>query len=249
MAGILSRAADILKSNINAALDKCEDPAKMIDQLLRDARENLAQVKSESAKVIAQESAAQRALQKEREDVIKVTNAAKAALAAGNEADALKLAEQIAKEETEVAQAEKVFAMCHQNAENMRTLFRKLTADVQALEGKRANLKALLAASKAQETVNKTVSKTSGGVGSKINDFEEKIQRRFDAAQASASLDAEVGGEAASLVDKYSNNSKAADIISKLKGEMGMAVSTTPSADAESILLRLKGAEVVNEGT
>ena len=67
-------------------------PAKMTDQLLRDARENLAQVKLESAKVIAQESAAQRALQKEREDVMKVTNAAKAALAAGNEADALKLA-------------------------------------------------------------------------------------------------------------------------------------------------------------
>lgn len=247
MTGILSRATDILKSNINAALDKCEDPAKMIDQLLRDSRENLAQVKNESAQVIAQEAAAQRALAKEREDVLKITNAAKSALAAGNEADALKLAEQIAKEESEVAQAEKVFTMCHQNAENMRAIYRKLTADVEALEGKRANLKALLAASKAQETVNATVSKTAGGVGSKLNDFEDKIQRRFDAAQASASLDAEVGGAAASLVDKYSNNAQAVDIIAKLKGEMGITTPTAPVADAESILLRLKGAEVVNE--
>ena len=245
MAGILTRATDILKSNINAMLDKAEDPAKMIDQLLRDAKTNLAQVKRESAEVIAQETAAHRALVKEREDVAKVTMAAKAALNAGNEEDALKLAEQIAKEEVEVAQAEKVYAICYKNAENMRAVYRKLTADIQALEAKRANLKALLAASKAQETVNKTLSSTSGGIGTKINDFEDKIQRRFDAAQASASLDAEIGGEASNLVDKYTSSGEARDIIARLKGEMGI---TTPNAtpappDAEDILARLRDNE------
>ena len=96
MAGILSRVTDILKSNVHALLDKAEDPAKMIDQLLREARSNLAQVKQESASVIAQETASYRALMKEREDVTRLTQAAKAALRAGNEDDALKLAEQIA---------------------------------------------------------------------------------------------------------------------------------------------------------
>lgn len=43
--GILTRFTDIMKSNINALLDKCEDPAKMIDQTLRDLREDLAEVK------------------------------------------------------------------------------------------------------------------------------------------------------------------------------------------------------------
>ena len=37
--GILTRFTDIMKSNINALLDKCEDPAKMIDKTLRDLRE------------------------------------------------------------------------------------------------------------------------------------------------------------------------------------------------------------------
>lgn len=240
MSGILSRAADILKSNVNALLDKAEDPAKMIDQLLRDARSNLAQVKKESAEVIAQETAAHRALVKEREDVTRLTMAAKAAIRAGNEADALKLAEQIAKEEAEVLQAEKVYEMCHANANNMRAVYRKLTSDVQELDGKRANLKALLAASKAQETVNKTVSKTAGGVGSKIADFESKIQQRFDSAQAAASLDADIGNETASLVDKYSRSGEAVDIISRLKGEMGMTDLSAEPTDAEAVLARLK---------
>lgn len=43
--GILTRFTDIMKSNINALLDKCEDPAKMIDQTLRDLREDLVEVK------------------------------------------------------------------------------------------------------------------------------------------------------------------------------------------------------------
>ncbi|MCL2697347.1 MAG: PspA/IM30 family protein [Oscillospiraceae bacterium] len=245
MAGILSRARDILASNINALLDKCEDPAKMIDQLLRDARKNLADVKKESANVIAQETAALRALEKERADVIEYTRATKAALAAGNEADALKLAERVSKEEAELAQAEKVYAMCKENADNMRAMFKKLSADVQLLEGKRANLKGLVAASKAQESVNKMASKTTGGIGTKIDDMERKIQQRFDAASAMASLDAEVGDEAADLAAKYSGAGGASDIIARLKGEMGMSEPETPCAEAEDILARFKTSEDV----
>jgi phage shock protein A len=243
MAGILSRARDILSANINALLDKCEDPAKMIDQLLRDARKNLADVKKESANVIAQETAALRALEKERADVVAVTKATKAALAAGNEADALTLAARVSKEEAELAQAEKVYEMCKANADNMRAMFKKLSADVQLLEGKRANLKGLVAASKAQETVNKMASKTTGGVATKIDDMERKIQQRFDAASAMASLDAEVGDEAASLISKYSGAGNANDVIARLKGEMGMTDPDPVPCDAEDILARFRASE------
>ena len=34
--GIISRFATIMKANINDLLDKCEDPAKMVDQTLRE---------------------------------------------------------------------------------------------------------------------------------------------------------------------------------------------------------------------
>ena len=48
--GILKRFKDIMSSNINALLDKAEDPEKMIDQYLRDLQEDLRKVKSETAR-------------------------------------------------------------------------------------------------------------------------------------------------------------------------------------------------------
>lgn len=52
MAGILSRFKDIMSSNINALLDKVEDPMKMIDQYLRNLESDLGKVKAETAAVM-----------------------------------------------------------------------------------------------------------------------------------------------------------------------------------------------------
>ena len=43
--GILARFTDIIQANVNAVLDKMEDPAKMIDQYLRELTDSLAEVK------------------------------------------------------------------------------------------------------------------------------------------------------------------------------------------------------------
>ena len=86
--GILTRFTDIMKSNINALLDKCEDPAKMIDQTLRDLREDLAEVKKETANIIADAKSADRQVKECEEEITKYTAAAQNALKAGNEDDA-----------------------------------------------------------------------------------------------------------------------------------------------------------------
>ena len=51
--GILTRFKDIMSANVNALLDKAEDPAKMIDQTLLNLRKDLAEVKKETAAVMA----------------------------------------------------------------------------------------------------------------------------------------------------------------------------------------------------
>ena len=51
MAGILSRFKTIMEANINALLDKAEDPVKMADQLARDLEKDLGEVKAETVSV------------------------------------------------------------------------------------------------------------------------------------------------------------------------------------------------------
>ena len=46
--GIISRFKDIMSANINALLDKAEDPEKMIDQYLRNLESDLAKVKQDA---------------------------------------------------------------------------------------------------------------------------------------------------------------------------------------------------------
>ena len=88
MAGILERFKTIMASNINAVLDKMEDPEKMIDQYLRDMEKDLGSVKAETVAVMAQESAAKRKVSECEDEIKKMESYAKKALQAGNEADA-----------------------------------------------------------------------------------------------------------------------------------------------------------------
>ena len=56
----IARFKEIMAANINAALDKCEDPSKMIDQYLRDLESDFGKVKAETAAIMAEETRAKR---------------------------------------------------------------------------------------------------------------------------------------------------------------------------------------------
>ena len=60
--GILTRFKDIMSANINALLDKCEDPEKMIDQYMRNLESDLGKVKEETASVMAEQKRCNREL-------------------------------------------------------------------------------------------------------------------------------------------------------------------------------------------
>ena len=83
MANILKRFGDIMSANINALLDRAEDPEKMIDEYLRDIENDLGKVKAETAAVMATETKAKRELDECTQDAAKMQRYAEKALMAG----------------------------------------------------------------------------------------------------------------------------------------------------------------------
>ena len=122
-----------MKSNINALLDKCEDPAKMVDQTLLDLRKDLADVKKETASVMADEKNAKRKLDENDAEIKKYTTAAQNALKSGNETDAKTLIARKQQLEETRTSLQSTYDVAHANAEKMRQMHDKLTNDIESM--------------------------------------------------------------------------------------------------------------------
>ncbi|PWM50018.1 MAG: phage shock protein A [Clostridiales bacterium] len=221
---ILSRFKDIMSANINALLDKCEDPAKMIDQYLRQLKEDLAEVKQETAAVMAEEKRTKRLVDDNAAEIAKYTDLAKKALTAGNEGDVKVFITKKQELEAHQADLEKTYALAHANAEKMREMHDKLTGDIQELEQRRLNVKAKMSVAKTQDKLNKINDSMKSATGSMeaFERMEAKADRLLDEANSMAELNEEPKDSAEEIAKKYDKDSSVDDELAKMKAELGL---------------------------
>ncbi len=223
---ILSRFNDIIKANINALLDKMEDPSKMIDQYMRDLLEDLAEVKRDTAGVMAEEARTRRLVDENQSEVDKYAGYAKKALLAGNEDDARVLIGKKQELEASGAGLKTAYATARENARKMRQMHDKLVSDIESLKARSSAIKAKVSVAKTQEKLNDASSAVgkSAGVQNAFGRMEDKADRMLDQAAAMAELNTEPIDEARALEEKYARMGAPSvdDELAKLKGELGL---------------------------
>lgn len=226
--GIMTRFKDIMTANVNALLDRAEDPEKMIDQYLRNLESDFAKVKAETASIMAEEKTANRKLNECDEEIAKMSEYAKKAVAAGNDNDA----RQFLTKKSELTKKREVLAkdceLAQANAEKMRQMHDKLENDISEMKSKRDMLKAKVKVAETQRKINEMGAglESAGNNASAFDRMEDKVNKMLDEADAIGELNKSASGkDIDDLTSKYDTADTGSDVddeLAALKAEMGM---------------------------
>ena len=132
---IFSRMTDIVNSNLNALLDKAEDPEKMVRLIIQEMEETLVEVRSTSARAIADRKDLERRVQWQQDEAGEWQRKAEVAVSKGRD-DLAKGALVEAKKSTEQAES------LHGELDVLNSTLAKLGDDISALQEKIKDAKA-----------------------------------------------------------------------------------------------------------
>lgn len=200
---VFGRISTLVKANINALLDSAEDPQKMIDQLVRDYTNNIADAESAIAETIGNLRLLERDHQEDVQAAAEWGNKALAASrkadqlrAGGNTADADKfdnlakvaLQRQISSEQ-EAKTAEPQIAAQTEIVDKLKTGLNTMKEKLVELKNKRSELLARAKVAEAQTKVQDAVSSINVlDPTSELGRFEDKVRRQEALAQGKAEL-------------------------------------------------------------
>ncbi len=225
--GVLQRFKDIMSANINAMLDKAEDPEKMIDQCMRDLQEDLRNVKSETATVMAEETRCKRELAECDAEMAKMESYAEKALLAGNEADAVQFLEKKKQLENKKEALQITYDAAAENAAKMQQMYDKLSKDIAELDSRKETIKAKVQVAKTKEKMNRMTGSAADAAGSisAFDRMEAKADAMLDKANAMSELN-DMGDTTEDLMSKYDSEEVSVDVsddLAALKEKLGLS--------------------------
>ena len=219
--GIFSRISDVFKANVNDALDKAEDPEKMIKQMVIEMEESVNKSTLAVASAIANEKSLQRKLEKARGDAADWQEKAKQALTAGREDLAKAALEKKSVSERNAADLEPIYQQAKQTADKMREQLNKLKAKLEEARTRQSTLIARSQAAKAQKQISQSFSGVGSDAFGKFDKFENKIEK----SEAEAEAYGQLAGDESSLEDEFKQLGTSSDTdaeLLKMKQELGM---------------------------
>lgn len=224
--GIFSRFTDIINSNINSILDKAEDPEKMVRLIIQEMEETLVEVRTQSAKVIADKKELNRRVERLNKEAEGWES--KAAVALSKEREDLARAALKEKSEAEEA-AMKIDADLEVIDHNLE----KLSGDISLLQQKlvdaKTRQKALI--------VRGQTAQTRMGVKRQIHDVDiDEAMSRFDRYERRIDdLEGEVEAydlgrrSLADEITELEGDEKVDEELAKLKAKMSGSTTQTES--------------------
>ncbi len=219
--GIFSRIADIFKANVNDALDKAEDPEKMLKQMVLEMEESVNKATLAVANAIANEKSLERKLEKAKKDSEEWEFKARQALQAGREDLAKAALERKVIADKNIQDLQPIYIQAKETTNKLRTQLNSLKTKLEEARARQGVLIARSQAAKAQKQIAQSLSGVGSDAFSKFDKYEEKIEK----IEAEASAFEQLSSESSSLDDEFKKLTSSTDVekqLLELKSKMGL---------------------------
>lgn len=196
---LFSRISDIFKSNVNDALDKAEDPEKMLKQMVLEMEESVNKTTMAVANSIANEKSLERRIAKETQMSNDWQAKAVAALKSQREDLARAALEKKAVNDRNITDLGPVFIQAKSTSVKMREQLDALKNKLEEARSRQSTLIARSQAAKAQKQVAQSFSGVGSDAFSKFDKYEGKIEK----LEAEAEAYEQLGGGDTSLDQEF----------------------------------------------
>ncbi|SFD60916.1 phage shock protein A (PspA) family protein [Lentibacillus persicus] len=216
------RVSTVVGSELNAMIDKAEDPVKMLDQYMRDMESDIREADSAVAKQVANEKMLKRKTDDAQAKVEKRQNQAEQAIEADDEDLAKRALEDKADLEHQAELLKESWEQANQDTSELQHKLDEMKKEYQQMKLKKDALQARAETAKTKTKMNRTMSAIGSDDSRKgFERMEEKVLQY----EAEADTSEDYSHESRSLDKAFerlnTNNSKVNDELAELKKKMG----------------------------
>lgn len=213
------RVKTVVSSELNAMLDKAEDPVKMLDQFLRDMGADIQEAEAAVAKQIANEKILKRKAEDAQAMVEKRQAQAEKAVLAGEDELAKRALQEKKEYENQATLLQQSYEQAKNDSQVLKTKLDEMKKEYQEMNMKKDSLKARAEAAKTRTKINRSMSSIGGDESRRgFERMEEKVLQ----FEAEAETTEDLSTQARTLDDEFRKlDSNVDDDLAALKRAMG----------------------------